>query len=176
MNLQEAKELYIKAKDAYYNSGKPIITDAQFDKLENWIAKKDPTWPELHKTGILPTDIIGKKTKVKLPFFMPSLNKFYPEEVDKLWKKLPVVSEYVYMDKLDGCSVLLEYENGKPTKLTTRGNGEIGQDISFFIPYILILTCLYKYAILFLKKFLAKQKSHSREINLQSGFLRYLEF
>lgn len=135
MNLQEAKKLYIKAKDAYYNSGKPIITDAQFDKLENWIAKKDPTWPELHKTGILPTEIIGKKTKVKLPFFMPSLNKFYPEEVDKLWKKLPVVSEYVYMAKLDGCSVLLEYKNGKPTKLTTRGDGEIGQDISFFIPY-----------------------------------------
>lgn len=135
MNLQEAKQLYIKAKDAYYNSGKPIMSDAQFDKLENWITKKDPTWPELHKTGIRSTDIIGKKTEVKLPFFMPSLNKFYPEEVDKLWKKLPVVSEYVYMAKLDGCSVLLEYENRKPTKLTTRGNGALGKDISFFIPY-----------------------------------------
>lgn len=136
MNLQEAKELYIKAKDAYYNSGKPIITDAQFDRLENWITKKDPTWSELKKTGILPTTRIGKKTEVKLPFFMPSLNKFYPEEVDKMWKKLPTVSQCVYMAKLDGCSVLLEYENGKPTKLTTRGNGEVGKDISFFIPYL----------------------------------------
>ena len=49
MNLTEAKALYIKAKDAYYNTGNPIITDAQYDKLENWIMSKDPDWSELRK-------------------------------------------------------------------------------------------------------------------------------
>ena len=132
MNLKQAKELYIRAKDAYYNSGHPIITDAQFDKLEDWIAKKDPAWSELKKTGIL----TGKKQEVKLPFYMPSLNKYYPEEVDKLWRRLPKEDAYIYMAKLDGCSVLLEYEDGKPIALTTRGNGEFGKDITFLIPYL----------------------------------------
>lgn len=135
MNLSEAKALYIKAKDAYYNTGNPIITDAQYDKLENWISKKDPDWPELHKTGIR-AGKIGKKQEIKLPFYMPSLNKYYPDEVDKLWSKLPAASEYIYMAKLDGCSVLLEYEESKPIRLITRGNGDIGKDISFLIPYL----------------------------------------
>lgn len=137
MNLQEAKELYIKAKIAYYNSGKPIITDAQFDRLEDWITKKDPAWPELTKTGI---SIDGKKQEVKLPFYMPSLNKFYPDEASKLWDKLPKEDIYIYMAKLDGCSVLLEYEDGKPVRLTTRGNGDFGKDISFLIPYLNLHT------------------------------------
>ena len=60
MNLTEAKVLYIKAKDAYYNTGNPIITDAQYDRLEIWIMSKDPDWSELHKTGIR-AGKIGKK-------------------------------------------------------------------------------------------------------------------
>lgn len=135
MKLEEVKALYIKARDAYYNTGKPILTDAQYDKMEDWLRKKVPDWPELNKTGILPKSV-GKKTEVKLPFYMPSLAKFYPEEVDRLWSKLSSVdSEFIYMAKLDGCSVLLEYSDGKPKKLTTRGNGAIGKDISFLIPY-----------------------------------------
>lgn len=134
MNLNEAKALYIKAKDAYYNSGKTIITDAQYDKLEDWIKSKDPSWPELQKTGIR-TDKLGKKQEVRLPFFMPSLNKFYPEEVDKLWNKFAKEqNKFVYMYKLDGCSVLIKYENCQATQLITRGNGTFGKDISFLLP------------------------------------------
>jgi len=51
MTLDEAKALYLKAKEAYYNS-KPIMSDAKFDKLEDAIKSKAPKWPELSKTGV----------------------------------------------------------------------------------------------------------------------------
>ena len=175
MNLKEAKELYIKAKDAYYNTGHPIISDAQFDKLEDWITKKDPNWSELKKTGI---PVIGKKQEVKLPFFMPSLNKFYPKEVSKLWSKLPYEDVYIYMAKLDGCSVLLEYKDGKPVSLITRGNGELGKDISFLIPYLNLKTIEDKEyhafrceAILAKHLFIKWQKEFDNARNMVSGLL-----
>lgn len=130
LNLKEAKALYLKAKKAYYN-GKPIMTDAKFDKLEDWITSKDSSWEELKKTGVK----VGKKHEVKLPYYMPSLNKCYPQHIDSFFDKY-IKLKWLYMAKLDGCSVLLEYVRGNPIKLITRGNGEYGKDISYFIPYL----------------------------------------
>lgn len=182
MNLTEAKALYIKAKDAYYNTGNPIITDAQYDKLENWIMSKDPDWSELRKTGIR-AGKIGKKQEIKLPFYMPSLNKFYPDEIDKLWTKLPSSHDYIYMAKLDGCSVLLEYEDAKPIRLITRGNGDIGKDISFLIPYLnlpIINNAEYHAfrceAIISKVAFIKWQKEFDNARNMVSGILNRTQY
>lgn len=129
MNLSEAKSLYLKAKEDYYK-GKPIISDATFDRLEDWIKSKDPKWKGLHQTGIK----VGKKVEVKLPYFMPSLDKRY-DNIDEWFTKHPRY-RWAYMAKLDGCSVLLEYLDGKPFRLITRGDGEYGKDISYFLPYL----------------------------------------
>jgi len=116
--------LYKKAKIAYYEKN-PIMSDAQFDKLELLIAKADPDWAELKKTGVS----VQKKTKVALSHFMPSLNKFYPQDLRKKLLNVP----YVVMSKLDGSALQLTVVNGKPTKLVTRGTGVVGGDISFHI-------------------------------------------
>ena len=129
MNLSEAKSFYLKAKEDYYK-GKPTISDATFDRLENWIKSKDPKWKGLHQTGIK----VGKKVEVKLPYFMPSLDKRY-DNIDEWFTKHPRY-RWAYMAKLDGCSVLLQYANGKPFRLITRGDGEYGKDISYFLPYL----------------------------------------
>lgn len=129
MNLSEAKSLYLKAKEDYYK-GKPSISDATFDRLEDWIKSKDPKWKGLHQTGIK----VGKKVEVKLPYFMPSLDKRY-DNIDEWFTKHPRY-RWAYMAKLDGCSVLLEYLDGKPFRLITRGDGEHGKDISYFLPYL----------------------------------------
>ena len=130
LTLKEAKLKYKEAKVAYYN-GSPIMSDATFDRLEDWIRSKEPDWKGLKKTGVK----VGSKHKVKLPFFMPSLNKCYPEAINEWFTKFPRY-RWAYMAKLDGNSVLLEYKNGKPSRLITRGDGSIGQDISYFIPYL----------------------------------------
>lgn len=130
MKLKEAKELYLQAKKAYYD-GTPIMSDQKFDALEDKIKAVAPDWIELQKTGVA----LGKRD-VTLPFFMPSLNKCY-EDIDSWFDKYPRHT-WVYMAKLDGNSVMLEYENGKPKSLYTRGNGTVGKDISYFLPKLSI--------------------------------------
>lgn len=131
MDILKAKNLYMRAKEAYYNSGDSIMPDEEFDKLEDFLKEKCPDWIGLKKTGIK----VGKKTEVVLPHFMPSLNKYYPEEIEKYWKK-NLSEKYLYMAKLDGSSVLLRYKDGNPIQLVTRGDGEKGKDISFFLPFL----------------------------------------
>ena len=131
MTLIQLKALYKKAKKAYYNGNSdPIMTDAKFDKLEDMIRKADPSWAELGSTGV---KVDNKKTEVELPHFMPSLNKKYPEAVDK-WLAAYPADSYLVMEKLDGSSLQVVYEGGKPVQVITRGDGTRGGDISFLIP------------------------------------------
>ena len=119
--------LYKKANDDYYNKSKPILTDSQFDILKDYIEKKFPS--EI---------VIGApimKKKVKLPFFMASMNKIKPnEKMIENWKN-KYKGDYVLSTKIDGISALYDSQN---TKLYTRGDGEFGQDISHLIPYLRI--------------------------------------
>lgn len=131
MKLTDKKKLYIKASEAYYNSGKPIMTDKEFDKLEREIAAEDPTWKQLKKTGIK----VGKKVEVKLALPMPSLLKVYPETLDK-WRAKQKTKHVLEMHKLDGSALQGEIDDCVWTKLVTRGDGILGKDISFLIPYL----------------------------------------
>lgn len=122
------KKLYRKAVEAYY-AGKPIMTDAEFDKLENKIRAADPDWVGFRSPG---TNRI-KKHKVRLAYLMPSLSKCYPHQIDS-WvtnRKGP----WIAMPKLDGSSVQAVYRGGRLQQLVTRGNGTIGQDITFLAQY-----------------------------------------
>lgn len=137
LDIEQAKRKYLEAKRAYY-AGRPIMSDVSFDKLEDWLKSHAPEWEALKQTGVSPKDDkIGRKTEVKLAQFMPSLNKLYPEEVNDWFFKYPRY-RWAYMAKLDGCSVLLEYNRGVPVSLTTRGDGEYGKDISYFLPHLAV--------------------------------------
>lgn len=125
------KSRYLKAKQAYYNDN-PVMTDAEFDALEDAIRKKDPSWAELAKTG---APVSNKKTEVRLREFMPSLAKAYPENIDKWIKKNPS-EHYVVMDKLDGSSLQVVYNKGRLTQVVTRGDGTLGGDITFLSQYL----------------------------------------
>lgn len=83
-------------------------------------------------------DVNGKE-KVKLPYYMGSLDKVKPSttEFDKWIEKYggPYVSSY----KLDGISALVHKVDNK-LSMYTRGNGTYGQDISHILPHINIDT------------------------------------
>lgn len=129
--MKELKSLCVKATKAYHN-GTPIMSDAKFDQLEDKIRATDPTWKELTKTGAA---VPNKKTEVALAHPMPSLNKAYPEAIGK-WLLANEAEHYIVMDKLDGSSLQVTYQGGKPVKVVTRGNGDLGGDISFLIPHL----------------------------------------
>jgi NAD-dependent DNA ligase len=83
-DLKSMKRLYKQAKVAYYELDEPIMTDAQFNKLEDQIKAIEPSWKELHKTGVR---TVEAKSEVELARFMPSLEKAYPEDVPRFTKR-----------------------------------------------------------------------------------------
>jgi len=132
--LPKLKTLYVKAKEAYYEDSNPILTDAQFDKLEDFIKQEDPNWKGF-KVG---APVKNKKAKVKLTIPMFSLDKVKAPTVQKWLDKQDSNSYVTVSDKLDGSSLELEYREGKPFSCVTRGNGVIGGDVSFLIPHLKI--------------------------------------
>lgn len=134
--LEALQKQYKHARSVYDNTGEEVMTDAEFDKLEDRIRKLNPTWPGLRKTG---SGVIGKKKPVKLPHYMPSLDKCKVGD-DTLPKFLAKASRFsknlVGMAKLDGSSVFARYLSGKLTLLATRGDGETGKDITFLAPHL----------------------------------------
>lgn len=129
MPLAQKKSLYLRAKKAYYEGPKALLTDAQFDRLEELLREEVPKWPGF-KVG---APVGGKKTKKKLPISIGSLDKI--KKPDQVSRFLETCDEAVLSYKLDGAALELVYE-GMPKELYTRGNGQIGGDISYLIPHL----------------------------------------
>ena len=128
---EEIASLLRKAASEYYK-GTPVITDDIFDITRNYLATRDPTNPVLQEVGA-PTG-----AKVKLPFWMGSLDKIRedPAALEKWKARFP--GKVAVSDKLDGNSALLVYSDSEPghPRMYSRGDGFQGQDISHIIPFI----------------------------------------
>ena len=122
------------ASDYYYNN-KQILSDETYDFLERELKTRDPENLYFQKIGAPVRDDI---VKAELPFWMGSLDKIYPDTRDyEIWfeKHSP---PYFITEKLDGFSGLLEYDSEGDIKIYTRGDGKVGQDISFLKDYLKI--------------------------------------
>lgn len=130
LSKKELESILKASSDAYYNKNKFIMTDNEYDIVKEYIEKKYPKSEELKKIGA-PVE----KNKVALPFNMPSMDKIKPDTnaVEK-WSK-DYKGPYVLSAKLDGISGLYSTAGPVP-KLYTRGDGSVGQDISYMIPYL----------------------------------------
>jgi DNA ligase (NAD+) len=123
-------KLYVD--DKYYNSGKQTgLTDSQYDLLKETLEKRDPTY--IPPVG---SKIRYGDNRTKLSYWLGSMDKIKPEEVNKIerWISKNKKSDYIVEDKLDGVSCLLEMKNGN-LKLFTRGDGIVGADISYLARY-----------------------------------------
>lgn len=184
IELNEKKKLYRQACRIYDNSGEELIRDAEFDALEDYIKKHDPTWSGLKKTG---SKILGKKKKVELPHAMPSLDKCKVGS-GKLPSFMATLNTFdqssVLMAKLDGSSVLGSFVKGKCVLLATRGDGITGKDITYLVPILKLLpksstlTGIVRFEAVLTKKDFAKKyadlgKSSAR--SLVSGILNRQE-
>ena len=134
LNIDQLKNLRDVAAHLYYNIGDSGIDDNSFDAIEYHLRKR---LAKHHKK----TENIGaipiKKLRAQLPLPMPSLDKVKPGEKNYIdfIRKAPFEG-IVWSDKLDGVSGLIIYDNGKPIKMYTRGDGLIGADVSYLIEYI----------------------------------------
>lgn len=115
------------AKNTYYNKGISIISDEDYDILVERLKILNPKSKLLEKVG---ASVKGKK--VKLPYWMGSMNKIKSEDhLVKKWTNI-YKGPYIISDKLDGVSCLLLLDRGVIT-LYTRGDGEYGQNISSLV-------------------------------------------
>jgi len=132
--LKSLEDKYVEAKDKYYNSNKPIMTDYDFDILEDKIRELNPKSKVLKMVGI------EVKNGVKLPYRMMSLNKRKNSEDIVKWVDKYNSKNVILTDKLDGLSIIGIYERDKGNnmniKLLTRGDGYNGLDISKLLKYI----------------------------------------
>ena len=137
------EKVLLQAKEAYYNTDKPLFSDESYDILEHMLFEKNPGSVLFKLTG---AKIEETHDKVKLKYYLGSINKVKPnEKVLTKWlkehntgKKSILISE-----KLDGLSCLLIIEKNeknekvvselqKPYKmfLYKHGDGNEGQEIT----------------------------------------------
>jgi len=123
----------------YYVLDNPIITDFEYDKLMEELIKLEEKYPDL-VTEDSPTQRVGgepltKFNQVNHTVPLLSLANSYNEQdlLDfdrRIKREIGQDVEYVVEFKIDGLSVALKYENGVFVRGATRGDGEIGEDIT----------------------------------------------
>lgn len=123
-----------KHRHAYYNLNAPEISDAEYDRMYEQLESLEK------ETGIIysnsPTQTVGyppvsELEKVPHPHPLLSLDK--TKQVEDLCRFCGDHAALLML-KLDGLTVKLTYENGRLTEAATRGDGEIGEEITHNIP------------------------------------------
>lgn len=125
-------ELLQKASDRYYNTGRPLMADADFDTLFKVLQKRKPDHPFLKQVRAKNV----RKKEAKLPYPMPSLNKkHYGEGTLAKWLSQNA-GPYDVSDKLDGVSVQLTWSDGEFDGLFIGGDATTGFDWSHMLPHL----------------------------------------
>lgn len=138
--IKSLKEKIRKHEYKYFVLDDPSISDAEFDQLMQELIKLEAEFPELI-TEDSPTQRVGGAVldefeKVKHSSTMLSLDNAFSEEdlidFDKRVQKNLKGEDYQYVveHKIDGLSAVMRYKNGSFELGATRGNGEVGEDIS----------------------------------------------
>jgi len=126
-DIESAIKKLLEARQAYYNTGHPIMSDLEYDALEEMIRQADPNHPLFEKIGAEPSSAWTEATH---SVSMGSLDKVHTEEDVLKWAKKFPGSIFSLQIKLDGLSVSIDYEHGIFKKGITRGDGIKGEDIS----------------------------------------------
>lgn len=124
----------------YYVLDKPSVDDAVYDSLNNEIKEIEAQYPDLI-TPDSPTQrvggaVSGKFKSVPHPSPMLSLQDIFDIGELEAWEKRlhkllgKTEIEYYAELKMDGLSMRLEYENGLFVRATTRGDGQVGEDVT----------------------------------------------
>ncbi|MBQ0015111.1 MAG: NAD-dependent DNA ligase LigA [Oscillospiraceae bacterium] len=141
LRVEELRKILAYHSDRYYNNDDPEIEDFEYDALSNELKSLEAKYPELI-TPDSPTQKVGgsvaitKFSPVPHTVRMESLqDAFSFEELDDFGERTRDAlktsgAAYVVEPKIDGLSVSLEYVNGEFKRGSTRGDGDVGEDIT----------------------------------------------
>lgn len=136
--IEELRKTLRYHSDRYYNDDAPEIEDYEYDMMMRELKKLEDEHPEYDSVDS-PTKRVGGKAdnsfaSVEHTVRMESLqDAFSKEEIfdfDRRVKETVSDVHYVVEPKIDGLSVSLEYVNGEFFRGSTRGDGNVGEDVS----------------------------------------------
>ena len=126
-------------QDKYYKEGISLVTDSEYDRLTDRLAALEREYPELQHpdspTRRVGSDLTNDFPEVRHTIPVLSLDKaysgdavldFFSRSIQKEGGALSFAAE----EKIDGISMVLYYEKGILVRAVTRGNGEIGNDVT----------------------------------------------
>ncbi len=136
--IEQLREVVTYHSNLYYNQDAPEIPDYEYDKLLRELVILEEEYPQF-KTPDSPTVRVGGSAsnlfnKVTHAVKMESLQDAF--SFDELYdfdrKVREVIAHPVYSvePKIDGLSVSLEYRDGVFVRGSTRGDGEVGEDVT----------------------------------------------
>ncbi len=128
--MQELVRKLNEAAEAYYQKDKEIMSNLEYDALYDELVKAEK------ETGIVlsnsPTQRVGYtvlSNLEKIRHDAPILSLDKTKDPEKL-KTFLGDKKGILSWKLDGLTIVLKYKNGELEQAITRGNGEIGEDVT----------------------------------------------
>ena len=132
MSVEELENIILKANDAFFNSDKPIISDAIFDMLVDFLKSKKSNSKVLKQIG---SQIKDPKLKQELSYKLFSMDKKKKDkEINSWFEKYK--APYIVSMKLDGLSGSIVYTNDGNVLFNSRGSATHGLNLNKLLKYI----------------------------------------
>ncbi len=135
---EKLKELLNKYSYEYYVLDEPSVTDYEYDMLLRKLIKMEEENPAIIAPDSPSQKVGGKILKgfesvvhaVKMQSLQDAFSEDEIRDFDKRVKAVCPNAEYTVEPKIDGLSVSLEYENSLLVRGSTRGDGQVGEDVT----------------------------------------------
>ena len=124
--------------EKYYNEDAPEISDYEYDMMQRELRALEAAHPE-YADADSPTQRVGgsasgRFAKVTHAYPLESLQDVFSfDELSEIYTRVEDAvgkAEYVVEYKIDGLSVALEYVDGVFVRGATRGDGQVGEDVT----------------------------------------------
>ena len=130
---EELRALIERYRNAYYLENESLVSDSEYDNLEKELRALEQENPELIVDS--PTEKVGGAAS---NLFAPhrhlepmlSLDNAFSLEELLAWDQRAGGGPYLCEPKIDGLAVSLTYKKGKLVSAATRGDGEVGEDVT----------------------------------------------
>lgn len=142
--IEELRKLIRQYNHEYHVLDKPSVSDQEYDRCMQELIQLEHDYPEFFDANS-PTQQVGgavldKFTKVKHDQMMLSLGNVYNKEevdafIDRVVKETGL-DEFSLELKIDGLAMSLRYDQGQFLRAITRGDGEVGEDVSLNVKTI----------------------------------------
>jgi len=125
--IKELEEQILYHNHRFHELNDPEISDSEYDEMVAELKYLDQDSYVLYEVGAA----VSHGNEVTHPEVMGSLEKAHSSDEVREWAKgFPAGTEFVIALKIDGGALKLEWDDCNLELAATRGNGEIGQDVT----------------------------------------------